>query len=83
MVATRTDVTASRPVPFTEERALTEVAQARRYLDGAVRSLELAAEILESLDGADAEAAAAVRGILARLHEAEGGFSSAIADLGR
>lgn len=82
MVATRTDVTASRPVPFTEERALTEVAQSRRYLEAAVRSLELAAEILESLDGAGAEPAA-LRGILSRLREVEGEFSSAIAELGR
>jgi hypothetical protein len=83
MVATRTDVTTARPVPFTEERALTEVAQSRRYLDAAVRSLELAAEILESLDGPDAEPAAALREILTSLHEAESGFSSAIAELGR
>lgn len=83
MVATRTDVTASRPVPFTEERALTEVAQSRRYLEAAVRSLELAAEILERLDGADAEPAAALRAILERLHEAGGEFSSAIDGLGR
>ncbi len=82
MVATRTDVTTARPVPFTEERALTEVAQSRRYLDAASRALELAAEILERLDVAGAEPAA-LRGILTRLHEAEGELSSAIAGLDR
>jgi hypothetical protein len=82
MVATRIDVTAFRPVPFTEERALTEVAQSRRYLDAAVRSLELAAEILESLDWANGEPTA-LRGIVGRLHEAEGELSSAIVQLGR
>jgi hypothetical protein len=38
-----------RPIPFTSNRALTELVQSRQQLDGARRSLELALEIFRGL----------------------------------
>jgi hypothetical protein len=58
-----------RPIPFTYERALTELAGCRRDLSSARGSLELVVEILGRL-GADVEDAD-LEEILGRLEEAE------------
>jgi hypothetical protein len=47
----RSNATLLRPVPFTGERALTELVRCRRHLDAAVESLELAVEIFSRLHG--------------------------------
>jgi hypothetical protein len=39
-----------RSIPFTSNRALTELVQSRQQLDAARRSLELALEIFNELD---------------------------------
>ena len=61
-----------RPVPFTNNRALTELAQSRQQVDAARRSLELAFEIFSKLDGeSPAIPLIALERVLGQLEEAE------------
>ncbi len=61
-----------RPIPFTNNRALTELVHSRKQLDGARRSLELGLEILRQLN---AEAAGApidaLERVLSQVEEAD------------
>ncbi len=63
---------AERPIPFTNNRALTELVHSRQRLDAARRSLELGLEILHELNG---EAAGppirALEEVLRQVEEAE------------
>ena len=68
----RKDATPSRPVPFTGERALTELIRCRRHLDTAVESLELAVEIFSRLNGeAGGPPMGVLEDLLGRMEEAE------------
>jgi hypothetical protein len=61
-----------RPIPFTNNRALTELVHSRQQLDGARRSLELGLEIFERLNGEAAGAPiAALKQVLSQVEEAE------------
>lgn len=63
---------AERPIPFTSNRALTELVHSRKQLDGARRSLELGLEILHRLD--DEMVGAPIRAledVLGQVEEAE------------
>jgi len=61
-----------RPIPFTNNRALTELVHSRQQLDAARRSLELGLEIFERLDGEAADARiSAFRHVLGQVEEAE------------
>ena len=61
-----------RPVPFTTNRAWTELVQSRRQLDAARRSLQLALEIFGGLDPAPpAVPRSALERVLGQLEEAE------------
>ena len=61
-----------RPIPFTNNRALTELVHSRKQLDAARRSLELGLEILQQLN---TEAAGvpirALEQVLSQVEEAE------------
>lgn len=57
-----------RPVPFTEERALTELVRCRRELDAAIESLVLAVDILSRLDGGPPRGV--LEDVLGRMEEA-------------
>jgi len=74
----RADATPSRPVPFTEDRAITEAIRSRRHLDSAVRSLELAVEIFARLNGQAQAPVRAMEEVLGRLEEAEAALSVAL-----
>lgn len=70
-MATRTAERATRPVPFTRERAETELASARRELTEALGSLELALAIFRALpDVAERWQLVVAEGVLTRLEEA-------------
>ncbi len=59
-------------IPFTANRALTELVQSRRQIEAARGSLELALQIMDELE--DARLAAplpALRGVLGQLEEAQ------------
>jgi len=71
------DEPAARPIPFTGERALTELVRSRRHLDAAVASLELAVEILSRL-GADGSPLRPLEDVLGRLEEAGAALRSAL-----
>jgi hypothetical protein len=59
-------------VPFTTNRALTELAQSRRQVEAARGSLELALQIIEGLeDDRLAAPTPVLRGVLGQLEEAE------------
>jgi hypothetical protein len=59
------------PVPFTPERAATELAHARRQLTAALGSLDLALAILRALpEVGERWQLVAAEGVLARLDEA-------------
>jgi hypothetical protein len=59
------------PVPFTPERAATELARARRQLTAALGSLDLALAILRALpEVGERWQLVAAEGVLARLDEA-------------
>jgi hypothetical protein len=61
-----------RPIPFTNNRALTELVHSRKQLDAARKSLELGLEILRQLDGEAAGAPIrALEQVLSQLEEAE------------
>ncbi len=61
-----------RPVPFTTNRAWTELVQSRKQLDAARKSLELALEIFRRLGGhATAVPVIALERVLGQLEEAE------------
>ncbi|HEY7661177.1 MAG TPA: hypothetical protein VIC58_11330 [Actinomycetota bacterium] len=62
---------ATRPIPFTRERAATELTRARSQLADALGSLELALVILRTLpDVGERWQLVAAEGVLARLEEA-------------
>ena len=72
------DATRPRPIPFTGERALTELIRCRRHLDTAVESLELAVEIFSRLNGeAGGPPIGVLEEILGRMEEAEATLRSA------
>lgn len=59
-------------VPFTANRALTELVQSRRQVEAARGSLELALQIIDGLDDDQLAAPTAVlRGVLGQLEEAQ------------
>ncbi len=61
-----------RPIPFTSNRALTELVHSRQQLDAARRSLELGLEILERLNGeAVGVPILALKQVLGQVEEAE------------
>jgi hypothetical protein len=61
-----------RPIPFTSNRALTELVHSRKQLDAARRSLELGLEILRRLRGDMAGAPIpALEQVLSQIEEAE------------
>jgi hypothetical protein len=72
-----------RPIPFTRERAMTELARCRRQFSGAVGSLELAVEILSRLGiQADSPLPAVLEDLLGRMEEAGATLHAATAMLG-
>ena len=60
-----------RSIPFTRNRALTEVVRSRHRLDEARRSLELALEIFQRLDETMSVPVARLGDVLAQIEEAE------------
>ena len=60
-----------RSIPFTRNRALTEVVRSRHLLDEARRSLELALEIFQRLDEPISVPMARLGDVLAQIEEAE------------
>ena len=60
-----------RPIPFTRNRALTEVVRSRQRLDEARRSLELALEIFQRLDETMSVPVGAPRENSGQIEEAE------------
>ena len=60
-----------RSIPFTRNRALTEVVRCRQRLDEARRSLELALEIFQRLDEPTSLPVARLGDVLAQIEEAE------------
>ena len=60
-----------RAVPLTADRVLTELAQSRRHLDAARRSLELALEIVDRMDLKPNMPTEVLRETLGQLEEAE------------
>lgn len=61
-----------RPVPFTTNRALTELVHSRQQVDAARKSLLLALDIFRRLDPAPpAVPLSALEGVLGQLEEAE------------
>ena len=61
-----------RAVPFTNNRAQTELVRARQQLDAAARSLALALEIFGTLNGESAGMPiSALQRVLGQLEEAE------------
>lgn len=61
-----------RPIPFTNNRALTELVHSRKQLDAARKSLELGLEILQQLNGEAAGAPIpALEQVLSQVAEAE------------
>ena len=60
-----------RSIPFTKNRALTEVVRSRQRLDEARRSLKLALEIFQRLDEATSLPVARLGDVLAQIEEAE------------
>ena len=63
---------AERPIPFTSNRALTELVHSRKQLDAARRSLELGLEIFQRLDPRMAGAPiGALEDVLGQIEEAE------------
>ncbi|MGZ5301804.1 MAG: hypothetical protein ACXWEJ_08275 [Actinomycetota bacterium] len=60
-----------RPVPFTTNRALTELVRSRQRLDEARRSLELALEIFGRLDEATTTPISPLREVLGQIEVAE------------
>jgi hypothetical protein len=61
-----------RPVPFTNNRALTELVHSRKQLDSARRSLELGLEILQQLkEEAVGVPLRALEHVLSQVEEAE------------
>lgn len=82
MEVMRKDATAVPPVPFTGERALTELVRCRRHLDAAVESLELAVEIFSRLSGeADGPALGVFEELLGKREEAEAALRTATSPL--
>jgi hypothetical protein len=60
-----------RPVPFTKNRALTELARSRQRLDEARRSLELALEIFERIGEPTIVPVSSLNEALGQIEEAE------------
>ena len=60
-----------RPVPFTKNRALTELVRSRQRLDEARRSLELTLEIFERLDEPGWAPSSPLREVLGQIEVAE------------
>ena len=61
-----------RPIPFTSNRALTELVHSRKQLDAARRSLELGLEIFHELDQQVAGAPiGALETVLGQIEQAE------------
>ena len=61
-----------RPIPFTSNRALTELVHSRKQLDEARRSLELGLEIFHQLDEEAAWAPIrALEDVLGQIEQAE------------
>jgi hypothetical protein len=61
-----------RPIPFTNNRALTELVHSRKQLDAARRSLELGLEILQQLNAEPAGVPIrALEHVLSQVEEAE------------
>jgi hypothetical protein len=61
-----------RPIPYTSNRAFTELVQSRSQLDAARRSLELGLAILRGLDGeAAGPPVRALERVLSQVEEAE------------
>jgi hypothetical protein len=61
-----------RPIPFTSNRALTELVHGRKQLDAARRSLELGLDIFHKLDTEAAWApVGALEEVLAQIEQAE------------
>jgi len=60
-----------RPVPFTKNRALTELVRSRQRLDEARRSLELALEIFNRLDGPGWALRSPLKEVLGQIEMAE------------
>jgi hypothetical protein len=61
-----------RPVPFTTNRACTELVQSRKQVDAARRSLELALDIFQRLqEDPPAVPVIALERVLGQLEEAE------------
>ena len=60
-----------RPVPFTKNRALTELVRSRQRLDEARRSLELALEIFNRLDEPGWAPSSPLKEVLGQIEVAE------------
>jgi len=74
----RSNATLLRPVPFTGERALTELVRCRRHLDAAVESLELAVEIFSRLHGeTEGPSLGVLEDLLGKVEEAEAALRTA------
>lgn len=75
---------AERPIPFTYNRAATELVQCQRHLDLASQSLELALEIFGRLDGDSASATfSLLEQVLGQLEETEVALSEAVTPMRR
>jgi hypothetical protein len=62
----------AQAIPFTAARALTELVQSRRQIEGARGSLELALQIMDQLEDPRVAAPLPVlRGVLGQLEEAQ------------
>jgi hypothetical protein len=69
-----------RPVPFTADRAVTELVQSEREVDRARDSLELAIEIVGALGGdLDSTLVAALDQVVNRVEEARAALADALA----
>lgn len=78
----RKDATGLGPVPFTGERALTELVRCRRQLDAAVESLELAVEIFSRLnEETEGPSLDLLEELLGRMEEAEATLHAATSAL--
>ena len=70
---------AERPIPFTHNRAATELVQCQRHLDRARESLELGLEIFGQLsDDSAAATFSLLEPVLGQLEEAEVALSEAV-----
>jgi hypothetical protein len=71
--------TFERPIPFTLDRAMTELVAGRKHVSDARESLELAVRILQSLPDVGAPSDRELEATLGRLEEVEATLRNATA----